>query len=876
MKKITTLLLFAILSSLLSAQIYRKQQAEEIIKGTSLVRYKEGSETPSYIRFNKDMNISIGDINGYTKKLVESENVGLKLEKIQHSTSYNKNETKHIYRYKQTIDGYPLEFSTWIVHVVNDKVVSMNGDIIHNPQVNTSFAISEEYALDKALDHMGAEIYMWENISEEQLLKEIRRNNNATYYPKGEKVIVPENIDNEDSQLRTAYKFNIFSKKPYDRKEIYVDAQTGKILFDLPLIHVSSAEGVAHTKYSGTREIITESREDYFVLEDNTRGNGIKTFNTNNGIETEDANEIIDNDNVWNNTDDEVDEMDKYAVDAHFATASTYDYFFNVHNINSIDDEGFALYSYINYNIKESLGQINNVNAFWSGEYMVYGNGDAASNITPLTTMDICGHEITHGLTTFTANLRYRNESGALNEAFSDIFAASIEFYAVPDVANWTIGEDCGYTMRSMQDPKSYNQPNTYKGSGWYTGNADNGGVHYNGGPMNYWYYLICEGGSGTNDLGNSYNIEGIGIENAEKIAFKLLTEYLTRSSGYSDAYFYGIQATVDIFGDCSEEVKAVTDAFYAIGVASQPFVDEVIADFKANITQDCVKNVQVQFTNLSINGTQFLWDFGDGETSDQLNPRHTYREFGEFDVKLHVSSENCGEDTKLIENYIKLIENGPCPYVMNTSGISTITDCEGIIWGPGGQANESYNSANSSIVIHSPGALNIELTINNFNIIPYYENNCDLSSISFYDGNSIQSPLINSEFYCNENVAPEKITSSGEYITIWYRSLVTSNTSNFEIRFKCTPGMSSVDIYNEFNDVYIAPNPTNGIFKIYNLKESDNYTISVVDISGKMLMNILEINDNLIDCSHLSDGIYYLTLSSIKEQKVIKFIIQK
>ena len=92
----------------------------------------------------------------------------------------------------------------------------------------------------------------------------------------------------------------------------------------------------------------------------------------------------------------------------------TYDYFMLVHNRNSIDGNGFMLRSYIHYSNSYN-------NAFWDGQRMTYGDGDG-SVFTPLTALDICAHEVAHGLTSNTAALVYQNESGALNESFSDIF----------------------------------------------------------------------------------------------------------------------------------------------------------------------------------------------------------------------------------------------------------------------------------------------------------------------------------------------------------------------------------------------------------------------------------------------------------------------
>src|SRR6185295_8143413 len=134
----------------------------------------------------------------------------------------------------------------------------------------------------------------------------------------------------------------------------------------------------------------------------------------------------------------------------------TYDYYLNKYGRNSIDNAGFALISLVHFSLNYN-------NAFWDGYEMVYGDGNASDGNKPLTALDVCGHEISHGLTSFTSGLVYSNESGALNEGFSDIMGTAIEFYARPAKADWLLGSDF-FTIRSISNPNSYGQPDTYKG----------------------------------------------------------------------------------------------------------------------------------------------------------------------------------------------------------------------------------------------------------------------------------------------------------------------------------------------------------------------------------------------------------------------------
>ena len=170
---------------------------------------------------------------------------------------------------------------------------------------------------------------------------------------------------------------------------------------------------------------------------------------------------------------------------------------------------------------------------FGNGSQMTYGDGNASWN--PLVSLDIVGHEVSHGVTEYSAGLVYSYESGALNESFSDIFGEAIENFATGS-NDWLMGEDIGVNpgsaLRSMADPPIKGDPDTYLGTNWRFDSADNGGVHTNSGVQNKWFYLMAVGEAGVNDNGQSYNVTGIGIDDAEAIAYRNLTVYLT--SGFA------------------------------------------------------------------------------------------------------------------------------------------------------------------------------------------------------------------------------------------------------------------------------------------------------------------------------------------------------
>ena len=145
--------------------------------------------------------------------------------------------------------------------------------------------------------------------------------------------------------------------------------------------------------------------------------------------------------------------------------------------------------------------------------------------------------------------------------------------WARPSNASWKLGEDFNYVIRDMANPNSYSQPDTYQGTYWKTTSCtpsstnDYCGVHTNSGVLNFWYYLLVSGGSGTNDKGFVYSVSGLGLDKAAAIAYRTLTTYLTSSSTYADARTYSLQSASDLYGATSNEVTQTTNAWDAVGV---------------------------------------------------------------------------------------------------------------------------------------------------------------------------------------------------------------------------------------------------------------------------------------------------------------------
>ena len=249
---------------------------------------------------------------------------------------------------------------------------------------------------------------------------------------------------------------------------------------------------------------------------------------------------------------------------AHDNAGDTYDCYAQNFGRDSYDDRGATMYSTAHH-------RSNYNNAFWNGSQMVYGDGDG-SVFTPLSeSLDVVAHELTHAVTDESSDLIYRNQSGALNEAMSDILAAYCEAWHDGSVNGdvWKIGDEI-YTPGTSGDALRYMNNPTIDGSSYdyyptrYTGSADNGGVHWNSGIANLAFYLLSVGG--THPRGETSNsVPAIGIEKAGQIFYRANNVYLTASSNFESARNATASAANDLYGQT--EVDAVQAAWDAVGV---------------------------------------------------------------------------------------------------------------------------------------------------------------------------------------------------------------------------------------------------------------------------------------------------------------------
>lgn len=325
----------------------------------------------------------------------------------------------------------------------------------------------------------------------------------------------------------------------------------------------------------------------------------------------------------------EISRVPNHALDVHYVMNMTNVYYKEVHGRNSFDNAGAPVYAFVDFN-----------DPVWYGEWT---NNAAASSIPPYFVAVGCGSKFTDDLSNFASfdllaheyahlvvaangrgGLEATGESGALNEAIADCMSVATDFYINKDNANWQIAD--GVTgngipnMRDLSNPKmssggvfspntlSYPQPDTYGGENWVdpkNQNYDNGGIHFNNGVFNYWFYLLTEGGSGINDNEQSYEVEGIGMQKTEKLLMHIILNYLTPRMDYAKMRIVSQLAAIDLWGDKSEEYAQVANAWFAVGVADKTPVDNVetktfnVYSAKGNIIVEAEENEIIDVYNL-------------------------------------------------------------------------------------------------------------------------------------------------------------------------------------------------------------------------------------------------------------------------------------
>ncbi|WP_393097387.1 M4 family metallopeptidase [Streptomyces sp. LN325] len=347
---------------------------------------------------------------------------------------------------------------------------------------------------------------------------------------------------------------------------VITDAATGKKIYEYQGIET----GTGKSLYSGTVTLSTTKSGTTYNLTDGTRG-GHKTYNLKHGTSGT-GTLFTDADDVWGTGTASSSTTDQTAAaDAAYGAQETWDFYKNTFGRSGIKNNGVGAYSRVHYGSSY-------VNAFWDDSCFCMTYGDGSGNTHPLTSLDVAGHEMSHGVTSNTAGLNYTGESGGLNEATSDIFGTGVEFYAAntSDPGDYLIGEKIningdGTPLRYMDKPsKDGGSADSWSST---VGNKD---VHYSSGVANHFFYLLAEGSGAKTINGVSYNsptsngstVTGIGRAKALQIWYKALTTYMTSTTNYKAARTATLSAASALYGSGSTEYATVAAAWSAVNVS--------------------------------------------------------------------------------------------------------------------------------------------------------------------------------------------------------------------------------------------------------------------------------------------------------------------
>ncbi len=497
-------------------------------------------------------------------------------------------------RYQQFIDTIKVQHGVLILHLKENVVESFNGELY----------ITQRKSQDV--------------LSYEEILSEIKPGKypfpkefkiDSTHFEKS--LIYCPSMDGNSIEL--GYQYFLKSVNPAKEDLFYIDATKANIIRIEPQLIHSDSVGKARTYYRGTQTITTDFvGTNSFRMKENARP--INTYETSLG------NYVTDADNYWTTSGKEI------AGDVHYGAEKVYEFMDSMFNWNSYANNADSISSVLNYS--------GGANAFWNladnyATFLVAKSG----NVLPCASLDVVGHEFGHGIADENAGLVYSGEACMLHESFADITGAAIEFFEDSAKSNWLLGEQVWVSssgIRNMSNPKAFNHPDTYKGTFWGSG------CHGNGGVLNYWFYLMVAGDTGTNDNNVQYSINGLGRDSAIQVMYRAMFYYVTPNTKFKDMATYTLKAAKDLYGSCGHELQETWDAWEAVG----------IVDTSVNLINLEHGIIAPKLRCTSLPADQFFeskgdpsrivrWDIGGIDTANTHSVKMKFTEYDQYTVLL-------------------------------------------------------------------------------------------------------------------------------------------------------------------------------------------------------------------------------------------------
>lgn len=788
-------------------------------------------------------------------------------------------------QYQQYYNGLPVIGCTYAIQIKGKNVESVNGEFgeIKNSDIHASLS-------EKDIFFIAQEEFKKQNIIEKE-------NSDVMLNIKYKELVWCKDIMDKESEYQLSYKVHLYSSdNSIESYYYYLDASNGNLLMIENInCHLNTPTNVP-TMYSGTKGIVTDSYNSSYRLQELRQNVNIGTFDAQHFLVTPPSFiNLTDNDNNWTLAEHG---LDQYALDAHWAAEKVFDYWKSVHNRNSLDNAGLTIKSNVhfgtNYNNAVWLGPPNNL--------VVYGDGNGIK-YSSFTSLDVCAHEFGHGITQFLNGLiASTGESAALNEGFSDIWGAVIENWAAPNSPpknKWLGGEEIylipPFYSRNMSNPNlsADPQPDTYLGTNWNFG----GDAHINSGVLNYWFYLLTEGGCGTNDIQNNYFVKGIGIDKAAKIAYE--TEKLLASNAtYNSCRTQSLLAAQTVYGNNSLEYLSVANAWYAVGVGASipyPYGGPTFSIYGPSVL--CSSNPQGTFSinNLPAGTTNLIWTtsynlyvpnngnnntnpitiarvpsephVGGGVIWSSFTAPYTYTNVNNtctqtvtanFNLQKNITLTTTGGSANTVASIKRrcmsnanisqtCLEQGDINdfYISTTSNPSNLIVTD-VTWSVNNGASIIVPSGYSNVSIYIPSAGTYTVTA----VITY--NNCSVKTLT-------------------------KTLTTGNCPCDVHWDDAARHSSN-----PMVPSVVDVDIekkglLEETKSINIYPNPVNDDKLYVKLKDfAEDFYYKIISIDGRILDTKNKIQNDFINVKELPNGIYFLDILNNGEKSLHKFIVNK
>lgn len=484
------------------------------------------------------------EIEQYLSRITDQE--GMTFEVLRE----NKQRDGNFIQFQQYYHKIPIDAARVTAHVKNGILHKLVGKWVDEPlTIDVNAHHIENQAIEKGKGYTGFRQFKWDDPAAPSALKTWRGDKGATYFPQPRLVITKG--DNLEGAYRLAYTMDIASLESTESYKVLIDATTGDLIYKVSNTFDCTSGGQATSAFLGNYGIRTNSTINGFHLyacQNSTdihtlRFDGFDLGNPFNG-----ATEYFDADNVWNSSNPE----DQYMTDVHFGLSYSNSFFNNL-GVNPF--AGQDLMSVVNVPID---------NAYYQGppsHFFVIGVGQAHN--LPFVCLDVIAHEYTHSVSLALAGWNtFFGEPAAINESLSDIFGSIIQgTYSGQD---WHLGECIGNTMyeRDLSNPNANGGADTYQGLYWASGDS-----HVRGGVGNFWFYLLTNGGTGTNDNNDDYDVDGIGLQDAQTLIWNTLNNYIGPNVTFEELRALTLQAATDLWGACSPQYISCMNAWHAVGV---------------------------------------------------------------------------------------------------------------------------------------------------------------------------------------------------------------------------------------------------------------------------------------------------------------------